>query len=501
MAARINNAIRMRRDLMIRVARLFRDGDLIREIDRVPLDVAPRGKNPTRCCVYHDRAVIKYRLMALLGFGVDDEADELTTLASYAAEAVARRRVPLPQPTVLDVACDGCAAGAHVVTDACRGCVARPCTTSCPKHAVSIVNGRAVIDAGACINCGLCAGECAFHAIVYRPVPCEHACPVDAVSKDEKGRITIDESRCISCGRCLSACPFSAVMDRSHLIDVLTAIDSGHHVVAAIAPAGVGQFSAPFEQLVAACRALGFAGVHEVAHGADEVARREREEFRERVGAGERLMTSSCCPAYVRTVRTRVPDLIPSVSTTPSPMLVSAEDIRETDGDTYVVFVGPCLAKKREAYESGLVDAVLSFEELGALFVAAGIDVQTCAPTPADTPGGAVGRSFPVSGGVGAAVEMELAGSMQVETSVIDGISASSLRELKRLARDAASTHGTNAAASFVEVMACEGGCVAGPLVYGSPRSAARQVATAVAATRAATTAAVESTVVQPGER
>ena len=307
--ARLNNAVRIRRELMIRVARLFRNGRLCDEVDRIPLEMAPRGSDPTRCCVYKDRAILKYRTMSLLGFGVEDEVDELTSLGRYAAEACTRTIVPRPEPSVLDVACDSCTRGSYYVTDACRGCVARPCTTSCPKRAVLVVGGRAHIDPNACVNCGACAKECAFHAIVYRPVPCEQSCPVDAIDKDEHGRVTIDEERCIACGKCLVACPFSAVMDRSHMVDVLSAMKGTRRVVAAVAPAGIGQFSAPFENLVAACRALGFDAVYEVAAGADQVAAQESAELRERLTAGEPFMTSSCCPAYVATVAKHVPDL------------------------------------------------------------------------------------------------------------------------------------------------------------------------------------------------
>ena len=126
------------------------------------------------------------------------------------------------------------------MTDACRGCVARPCTTSCPKGAVQVRDGRARIDPEACV----------------------------------------------SCGKCLSACPFAAVMDRSHMIDVLSAIGRGERVVAA---------------------------------GAEEVAAEESRELLERLEDGAPFMTSSCCPAYTATVERHLPGLKPYVSHTESP--------------------------------------------------------------------------------------------------------------------------------------------------------------------------------------
>ncbi len=485
--ARTNNVVRMRRDLMVRMAKLLRQGSLLDGIDRIPVEVAPRDTESYRCCVYKDRAILKYRLMSLLGYGMEDETDELTPLSQYAAEALGRTTAPPPEPSVLDIACDSCTSGAHMVTDACRGCLARPCTTSCPKGAVQVENGRARIDGDSCVNCGVCAKECPFHAIIYRPVPCEQACPVDAIEKDDAGRIRINREKCIACGRCLSACPFSAVMDRSQMIDVLSAIASDRRVVAAVAPAGIGQFSAPFEQLVGACRALGFDAVHEVAAGADEVARRESKELAERLDGGAPFMTSSCCPAYTAAVQRHFEGLAPYVSHTESPMVALGRRIRAEDPDTLVVFVGPCLAKKREAAESGVIDYTISFEELGAMFVAHEIDVQACDAEAAATVGEAAGRGFPVTGGVGAAVAAALAHRDDVVTACIDGIDAEGVRTLRRLAKEPGKAANRPDGATFLEVMGCPGGCVGGPLAYGSAKSAARQIAKQAAGASAST--------------
>lgn len=474
--AKTNNAVRIRRKLMVEIARLFRNGRLCEEIDRLPLEMAPRDSDSVRCCIYKDRAVLKYRAMSLLGFGLEEETDELTTLGQYAAEARARRHAPISEPSVLDIACASCTKESHLVTDACRGCVARPCTTACPKGAIQVINGRAVIDQERCVNCGLCVKECAFHAIIYRPVPCEEACPVDAMGKDSRGRVVIDREKCIACGRCLTACPFSAVMDRSQMVDVLSCLERDEKVVAAVAPAGIGQFSAPFEQLVSACRAIGFDEVHEVAGTADTVARRESAELAERLDAGAAFMTSSCCPAWTESVRRHLPGLSSYVSETPSPMALAAKQLRHRDSSARIVFVGPCLAKKREAAADPNIDYVLTFEELGAMFVAADIDVQECAPIQADTVGGAAGRGFPVSGGVGAAVRSVLGTSRAVTTTVVDGLTQDTMKVLRRLEKAPDDSSRRPEGAQFLEVMGCAGGCVGGPLAYGSPKSAARAV-------------------------
>ena len=472
MSRGVNNAVRIRRELLVEVARLTLENRLSDEIDRVPVRMFPRNANAVRCCVYKDRAVVKYRLMAMLGFSPEDETDESTPLAQYADEASARAHAAPAGPTVIDIACDECGPSTHVVTNACRGCMARPCVTACARGAVSFVDGHSVIDAERCVNCGLCAKECPYHAIIHRPVPCEVACPVGAVEKNEVGRVSINKDACIDCGRCLTACPFSAITERSQLVDVITTLRRGKPVVAALAPAIMGQFAAPFEQVVAAVRKLGFAAVHEVAAAADSVARSEAEEWVHRHAEGAMVMTNSCCPAYVRAVNRHVKELSNKVSDTESPMIRAARAIKSAQPQAVVVFVGPCLAKKAEAAGETAVDYVLSFEELGAWMVAAGIDVQECALEAAEAVGCTAGRGFQVSGGVSAALRAALAemGAPEPDMRTINGLGREALRELKKLAKN------TPATPTFVECMACSGGCIGGPLAYGSAAVAMRQL-------------------------
>ena len=86
-----NGAERMRRELMIRIVRDFKDGKLADTIDRIPIALRPKTEKSSRCCIYHDRAVLKYRLMGLLGFSSEEETDELRTLKSYLQEAIDTR--------------------------------------------------------------------------------------------------------------------------------------------------------------------------------------------------------------------------------------------------------------------------------------------------------------------------------------------------------------------------------------------------------------------------
>ena len=86
----LNGAIYIRRELLIRLVRAFDDGTLREELDHIPVKLRPKDMQSSRCCIYHDRAVLKYRLMALLGVCPEDEEDEAKTLASYFDDMVER---------------------------------------------------------------------------------------------------------------------------------------------------------------------------------------------------------------------------------------------------------------------------------------------------------------------------------------------------------------------------------------------------------------------------
>ncbi|HEY9069354.1 MAG TPA: monomeric [FeFe] hydrogenase [Candidatus Ozemobacteraceae bacterium] len=464
-----NDATRIRREVMVRIARAFLEGNLVREIDRIPLEMRPRNaETVSRCCVYKDRAVIRYRCLAALGVGFDEEKDELTPLSAFAQQALDRKKIEGPVLSVLEIACHACVKAHHKVTDACQGCIARPCVVNCPKKAVSVVDGVSRIDPKACVNCGKCQKVCPFNAIVKIPVPCEQACPVGAIAKDAQNRSVIDFDRCVSCGRCMRACPFGAVLERSELLDVLKALRGPRPVVAILAPAVVGQFPGSLEQIVAGMKRLGFSGVVEVAHGADLVARAEAAEFAHRMRGGATFMTSSCCPAYVQAAKRHVPGLMAHVSDTPTPMHVSAEEVRKRNPEAFVTFVGPCVAKRFEGRNDPMIDAVLTFEELGALFIAGQVDVAACPEEPLEQPASAEGRGFAIQGGVTKAVQAYASPDTPLKPVYINGLTRTTLLQLKAFL--------SSCPGNFVEVMVCEGGCVAGAGVVGQAQVSAQKI-------------------------
>ncbi len=469
----INNAAIIKRQLMVRLARMMFAGNLGTQVDYIPLQQSPRESASVRCCIHHDRAVLRYRLIALLGFAVENEKpeDEIRNLASYVAEAEKQGNSRFDDKilTVIDEACSSCIRANYRVTNACRGCVARQCIMNCPRQAIHLENGHAVIDEKICISCGICAKACPYHSIIYQPIPCEEACPVNAITQNERGKEKIDEAKCIHCGLCLQACPFGAVMERSEIFDVLKAVlNPVKTTVAMVAPAIVGQFNTDLGKVVTALKKLGFDHVVEVAYGADLTAEKETEEFVERVSHGSTCMTSSCCPAYVEAVEKHIANIKPLVSATPSPMQLTGEWAGRQWPGARRIFIGPCVAKRAEARASSHVENVLTFEELGSILVAANIDVLDCTDNPPDQAATATGRKFAVAGGVSSAVVTAAAGKgVKAEVKLFNGLDKKAFATLRAIDKIVKNV-------TFIEVMSCEGGCMHGPGVISNPVVARR---------------------------
>ena len=239
----------------------------------------------------------------------------------------------------------------------------------------------------------------------------------------------------------------------------LAAMKRGERLVAMVAPSADRQFPGTIEQLLAACSKAGFADVIEVALGAEKTTEHETAEFIERMEKDPNtLMTTSCCPAYVNLVAKHLPDLVPHVSLTPSPMVYTREIVKEKDPSAKTVFIGPCVAKRSEARRKD-VDYVLSFEELGAIFAGRKIDVIACESWPVPRPANPTARNFVRSCGVTEAVLAEAMSKIhgfRLNAKQINGIDRKTCTMLKLYASG-------KLPANFLEVMACSGGCVNGP--------------------------------------
>ncbi|NDP22005.1 MAG: 4Fe-4S dicluster domain-containing protein [Paludibacter sp.] len=451
----VNNTLIIRRELMSKLIKLYKDETLISEIDRLPIKMSPKNIQARgRCCIHKERAVLKYKMLPILGYSVDEEEDELTPLSDYAKKTLCRKETGKSILTVVDEACTACVKTNYVVTNLCKGCVARSCYMNCPKDAISFMeNGQAHINHSKCINCGICKEACPYHSIVYIPIPCEEVCPVKAIQKDENGIEHIDESKCIYCGKCINACPFGSIFEVSQVFDIFTTIKSGEKVVAIMAPSIQSQFANPIDEIADAVCQIGFIEAIEVAHGAMETTRLEGEELLEKLESGQQFMTTSCCPSYIELVNKHLTEMKPFVSHTKSPMYYTAEMAKEKYPDAKIVFIGPCVGKRKEVADNKMVDFMITFEELDCIFTGLSIEMRkqenttSCAPMS--------GRGFARAGGVISAVS-QMYPQLGVKPVQVSNINKKNIGLLRAYAKG-------KAPGNFIEVMACEGGCISGP--------------------------------------
>lgn len=471
-----NNTANVKREILVRIASLQLSGKLEEGVHFIPREMVPRDKPSLRCCIFHDREIIRMRTIARMGISVEN-IDEERTLASFAKEALEREKPTWPMLTVLHEACNACVKAHYMVTNACQGCDARPCKLNCPKQAISI-NQKAQINESLCINCGKCLENCPYHAIIKIPVPCEEACPVGAISKDENGYERIDYHKCIFCGNCMRECPFGAMMSKSQLVDVIKHImKKEKKVVALYAPAIASQFDSVPGQLENAFIKAGFDKTLEVAIGADICADNEAKEFEERMARGDKMMTTSCCPAYVRAVKKHVPSLAQCISETRSPMHYTAEIAKKEDPNCITVFIGPCLAKRREGYDDEMVDYVLSTADIEALFIAKEIDVSTMDVVEEKTIPTASGRNFAKSGGVIDAVSLRISDKTILRPAKINGLTKSGMKMLNAYGLiNSGKISSKPDTPNLIEVMACEGGCIGGPSIRKNVKQAEIQL-------------------------
>ena len=445
----------VRRDLMSKLIKLNKEGNLVSEIDRLPITMSPKNSQARgRCCIHKERAVLKYKMLPILGYSIEEEDDELTPLSVYAQHALERKIVKKSILTVVDEACTACVKTNYVITNLCKGCVARSCYMNCPKDAISFMeNGQAHINHSKCINCGICKEACPYHSIVYIPIPCEEACPVKAIQKDENGIEHIDDSKCIYCGKCINACPFGSVFEVSQVFDVLGSINRGEKVVAIMAPSIQSQFSNTIGEIAEAVCQIGFVEAIEVAYGAMETTQREGAELQEKLEIGQQFMTTSCCPSYVELVNKHLSEMKPYVSHTKSPMYYTAEMAKAKHPDAKIVFVGPCVGKRKEVADNDMIDYILTFEEIDCLLTGLSIEIQSnntnseCAPM--------AGRGFARAGGVISAVA-QMYPQLGVKPVQVSNINKKNIGLLRAYAKG-------KAPGNFIEVMACEGGCISGP--------------------------------------
>lgn len=294
---------------------------------------------------------------------------------------------------------------------------------------------------------------------------CKQACFFNAISKDENGNVVISKEDCAGCGECIKSCEHGNIAEIKEAIPLFENINKSKTVFAMIAPAFLKQLGSDATpgKLRSAFKALGFAGMLEVALFADILTLKEALEFDKSVKKTEDFMlTSCCCPMWIAMIKKVYNELVPHLPPSVSPMVACAKAIKKLYPDAKTVFIGPCIAKKAEAREkdiAGVVDYVLTFEEIKQIFDASGIEIAQLEEDLRDHSSGA-GRVYARTGGVSEAVKNTLSKlrpdrEIPLVSRHADGVPAckAMLSEILE-----GKLH-----ANFIEGMGCSGGCIGGP--------------------------------------
>jgi PAS domain S-box-containing protein len=286
---------------------------------------------------------------------------------------------------------------------------------------------------------------------------CVRSCPVKAI-KIKAGQAEVVEERCVLCGICLIQCPQDAKVIRDDLVKVKQLLDSKHTVAASIAPSYPAAFDVDSpQQFFGLLKRLGFDRVEETSVGA-EVLSREYARMQQNGSNGPIITTA--CPVVKNLIEKYHPKLLNNLAPLVSPMIAHARMLKQRYGeDTKVVFIGPCIAKKDEAEDvcvCGDVDAVLTFEELKAWVEVAGIDIKDVEELQQDGLYPDVARNYPLPGGLLKTANIR-DDMLSIDVLVVDGINQC-IDLLGAIERGEIN-------ARFVEALACEGGCIAGPVM------------------------------------
>lgn len=309
-----------------------------------------------------------------------------------------------------------------------------------------------------------CSMDCAD---IHGETLCQKSCPFNAIFIDkEKKTSLINSEKCTDCGFCVEACPSGGILDRVEFIPLLDLIKSDRPVIAAVAPAIIGQFgdNVTIEQLRSAFKKVGFTDMVEVAFFADMLTLKEAVEFDHFVKKKDDLMiTSCCCPMWVGMLKRVYKDMVKYVSPSVSPMIAAGRVMKQLNPDCKVVFIGPCIAKKAEAKEKDLIgdiDFVLTFAELKDIFESLNINPVELEGDPSTEYASRGGRLYARTGGVSIAVSEAIERLFPEKHSLIKTVQANGVKECKGILEK---VQNGNADANFIEGMGCIGGCVGGP--------------------------------------
>ena len=300
--------------------------------------------------------------------------------------------------------------------------------------------------------------------IDFKATKCKHCykcvrnCEVKAIMiKDERAEIMPD--KCILCGKCMQVCPQSAKTLVSDLNTVKGYIANHIPTVVSIAPSYMGLLKyKTIGQINAALRKLGFADVRETSEGAAMVTAEYARLLEE--GEMETIITT-CCPSVNDLIEIYYPQLVPYMAPVVSPMIAHGKMLKEELGSNVkVVFLGPCIAKKKEAGDvrhDSCIDAVLNFNDINRWLNEEEITIEDCEDIPFRHLDPKVNRLYPVTNGV--------VNSVLATEEKKDGYRKFYVHGAKNCIDLCESMVRGEIKGCFIEMNMCSGGCIKGPTV------------------------------------
>lgn len=319
-------------------------------------------------------------------------------------------------------------------------------------------NNRVVINTHSCVkNCVNIDGK----------TVCQNACPFDAIIiGEDRQEVQINMDTCVGCGLCIDQCDNKNFIDKIEFIPLIDTLRENKKVIAAVAPAIVGQFGEDISmgQIRAGLKQLGFADMVEVAFFADILTIKEAVEFNRLVVEEKDFMLSSCCcPIWIGMIKNKFHELIKYTSPSISPMIAAGKVIKEIDPGCKVVFIGPCVAKKSEAKLEdlkGAIDYVLTFNELEDIFEVFDIRLEDLHEELSSQYSSKGGRIYGRIGGVSTSVKYALIHMFPNKANMFSSEQASGIKECKKMLENAIEGR---LQSKFLEGMGCDGGCIGGP--------------------------------------
>lgn len=285
---------------------------------------------------------------------------------------------------------------------------------------------------------------------------CVRTCVVKAIEvKDDQAEIVVE--RCIACGQCLVVCPQNARNILSHVDEVKEKIKEGAQVIATLAPAYRGFFEAS-NKMITGLKKLGFTSVQETSIGAEVVSREYERLIKE---VDDRELITSCCPSIMMLIERYYPELIPNVLPVVSPMIAHGKIIKTQAPQAYVVFIGPCFSKSCESVSkgnAGVIDAVLTFDELNLWLEDEGIELSALEESEPDQCGTLRGNRYPLVGGIINGIRPVL------DDKKIDVIRVHTVENCKTILEEMKDGKLHNVC---VELSACNESCLGGPGAIG----------------------------------